>query len=880
MKHPRLILRLLKVICPEHLFEEIEGDLMQRFSRDVEQYGVGKARRRMIWSSIRFLRPGIVLRNKITMINPFQMTGHFLKVMFRVTAKNKVLSLINVSGLVLGMSAFAFILLYVKNERSYDSFHKKRDQIFRVRQDRYTGEELTRQWTAGAWGIGSALRNEFPEVLRYVNVNRGGMRSTVLANGSTYFKEERIYYASEDFFKVFSYELTEGVDSLVLNRPFTMVITQALAKKYFGDVNPIGKTLRNNGEHDYEITGVVKDPPDNTHLKFDALLSFESLLKIIGPKDTQELMNNWGWSGNYTYIELDPASDSETFEAKIPVLVEKKAGTYLREWGEQMKFVLQAVPSIHLNSDFKDEMEPNGDAKAVNFLQWVAVFILVMAWINYVNLSTARSIERAKEVGIRKVLGSYRLQLIRQFLLESFIVNAIAMIVTALIMALLLSDFSSFVQRKIELPPFNSDLLTAIGGILGVGLVIAGIYPALVLSGFSPLSIIKGAIHGSMSANYLRKGLVSVQFIFSVVMIAGTATVYRQLTFMRGEDLGINGEQVLVVQGPLIADSTFSVKYENFRQSLLNLPEVQLVSGSTDVPGRSVWASNGGVRIVGKEVSEGNAFRIIMSDEDFSSIYGMKLLQGRTFSRERNEAWKTCLVNETAMKLLGFNDPQKVIGQKIYVWNNTLEIVGVLKDYHHESLKKKVDQLIFVCDKDARDYISIKIGKAESSSQFVNQVQEKYSSLFPGNPFTFFFADDYYNQQYQSDQQFANVFSLFTTLAIIIACLGLFGLSSYMAFQRVREVCIRKVMGASVNQIAFLVSREFMMIVLVSNLIALPFAFFVMNTWLSGFAYRISLGASAFVIPAICSVLVALITISFQSIKVALTNPVDSLRSE
>lgn len=879
-QYSKRVLRILKVVCPDHLFEEIEGDLIQRFNRDVVRHGVVRARRRMIWNSIRFFRPGIVLRNKISFTNPFQMVNHFLKVMFRVTAKNKLLTTINLGGLVLGMSAFAFIFLYVSNEKSYDAFHEKKDRIFRVRQDRYTGTELTRQWTAGPWGIGDALKSEFPEVARYVNVNRGGMRSTVLSNGATFFKEERIYYAGEDFFEIFSYNLIKGTDSTVLKRPFTMVVSESLAKRYFGDADPVGKTLRNNGKDDYEITGVFKDVPDNTHLKFDALFSFESLLKIIGPTETQDLMRNWGWSGNYTYIELHPSVDPKSFEAKIPTLVEKKAGTYLREWGEQMKFVLQPVPSIHLNSNFKDEMEPNGDAQAVNFLQFVAVFVLIMAWINYVNLTTARSIERAKEVGIRKVLGSYRLSLVKQFMLESFAMKVMAMAITALMVGILLPDFSMFVERRIELPSVTSSLWLVIVGIFTLGIFIAGVYPSLVLSGFKPVSILKGNTHGSPGTNYLRKILVSVQFISSAILIAGTITVYRQLNFMRSRDLGVSTDQVLVVQGPHIADSTFALKYENFRQSMLKLSDVQTMTVSTDIPGRSVRASNGGVRIVGQETQKGNAFRVIMSDEDFSDTYKMQLLEGRTFSRAINEPWKTCLVNETAMKLLGFSDPKKIIGQRIYVWNNALEIVGVLKDYHQESLRKKVDQLIFVCDKDVRDFISIKISNNDSPAELVNLVREKYSELFPGNPFTFFFADDYYNQQYQSDQQFAKVFSLFTSLVIVIACLGLFGLSSYMVFRRTKEVGIRKVLGASVNQIALLVSKEFLVIVVFANVIAFPFAYLVMDNWLSSFAFRVGIGMSAFLIPAICTFMVALITISFQSIKIAITNPVESLRSE
>jgi putative ABC transport system permease protein len=877
---PEIVIRFLKFICPNHLFEEIEGDIIQRYVRDVKRYGEAKARRKMIWNSIRFVRPGIILRNKISLFNPFHMTLHFLKVMIRVTAKNKVTSFINVTGLVLGMTAFTLISLYVMTERSYDTFQTKSDRIFRVRQDRYTGSDISRQWTAGPWGIGNALKANFPEVVRYVNVNRGGVRSTVLSNGSTFFKEERVYYASEGFFELFSYKLIKGIDSLVLKRPFTMVVSESLAKRYFGNEDPIGKTLRNNGREDYEITGVFEDVPENTHLKFDALLSFESLTRILGPEETQDLMDNWGWAGNYTYIELEPSTDVKSFEAKIPPLVDKKMGAYLREWGEQMKFVLQPVPSIHLNSNFKDELEPNGDSRSVGFLQVVAVFILLMAWINYVNLSTARSIERSKEVGIRKVLGSYRLTLIKQFLLEAMVLKGSAAVITILIVAILLPDFSSFVARRIELPAITPNIWIPFAGVFFSSVLIASIYPALVLSGFKPVSILKGTTFGSIKGNYLRRGLVTVQFVSSVVMIAGTFTVYQQVKFMRGGDLGLRTDQVLVVQGPHIVDSTFHIKYDNFRSSLLQFSEVQNVTVSTDIPGRSVKASNGGVRIEGEEPKQGHAFRVIMSDEDFTDTYGMALLEGRTFSRAFNEPWKTCLVNETAMKLLGFNDPQKIIGRRIYVWGSTLEIIGVIKDFHQESLKKKMDQLIFVCDKDIRDYISIRLVAGESPTELIRRVEAKFSTVFPGNPFTYFFADEYYDQQYKSDRQFVKVFSLFTVLAVTISCLGLFGLSSYMAHRRIKEVSIRKVLGASVNQIALMVSREFVLLVFIANIIAIPLTYLIMEGWLNGFAYRINVGIMAFLFPGACMVVVTLITVSFQAIKVAFVNPVESLKTE
>lgn len=668
------------------------------------------------------------------------MFNHFLKVLFRNTTKNKVYSALHVAGLTLGMTAFTLISLYVWNERSYDDFHSKKTQIFRVRQDRYTGGELTRQWTAGAWSIGIDLKNNFPEVVRFVNVNKNGLQSAVLANGETFFKEERLFYTSEDFFKIFSYPLIKGVDSLVLRKPFTMVVSQSLAKRYFGDDDPIGKSLKCNGNVEYEITGLFKNVPENTHLKFDALFSFESLLKIIGPEETQDLMTNWGWSGNYCYIELSPSASVKALESKISALVEKKMGKQLREWGEGMAFVMQPVSCIHLDSHFKDEMEPNGDRQSTNFLALIAIFILGMAWVNYINLSTARSMERTKEVGVRKILGSGYGQLIRQFLFEAFSFKLLALMLAALLVAILLPTFSTFLNKQMDLSMFSSlETWLYIVGLFLMGVFISGIYPAIVMSGFRPVQVLKGRFQSSVTGHYLRKALVSFQFISSVVLMVGTFVVYQQINFMRTSSLGIDKEQMLIVQGPAIKDSTYYKRFDFFRQSLLSYPEIQKVTVSTDVPGQSVKASSGSVRLVGQDLKSGNSYRAIMADEDFTETYGMQVIAGRTFSREFNDHWNAALVNETAMRLFGFSNPEKLIGQKAFLWDDTVQIVGVLKDYHQESLKSKVDQLIFVCDKEISNYYTVKIKTSKPLSSILRNIEEKYKGTFPENPFQYFF---------------------------------------------------------------------------------------------------------------------------------------------
>jgi putative ABC transport system permease protein len=842
------IFRFLHSFCPDHLYEEIEGDLIQQYQRDVKNKGESKAKRRLIYSVLRFVRPGIVLRNRFDCSqNPLSMTKHFFKTLVRVSARNKTYSFINVTGLVLGITAFTLICLYVWNEKSYDTFHDKKERIFRVRHDRFTNGELNRKWVAGPMGIGSDLKDNFPEVVRYVRLNKGVSRSYILDNGEKSFKERRIFFASEDFFRLFSFPLLKGIDSVVLKDPFTMVVSESMAKRYFGDADPVGRTLKCNGNEVYAITGVFKDLPENTHMQFDALFSFESLWKILGPEETESLLSHWGWEGTYTYIEVDPAADARTLQSKFPAFVEKRMGAQLREWNEWMAFTFQPLTSIHLNSNEPGELAPNGDGQSVQYLMVTALFVLIMAWINYVNLATARSMERGKEVGIRKVLGSDRAQLIRQFLFESFIFNFIATAIAAILVVLLLPVFSSMISRSLDVSVFYSTpAIIFILTLFTIGVIGSGLYPAFIMSGYQPLGILKG-FHTSSRGSYLRKGLVTVQFVCSVVLIAGTLVVNKQLHFMKTSAAGIEMEQVLVVHGPTIfSDSTYRAQFDGFRHSLMEYPDVKSVTVSTDVPGHHVTNSNGNVRLVGQDVQSGNVYQAIMASEDFIKTYGLNLIAGRNFSGNDHDEWNTAIANETAMKRLGFTDPEKLIGNKVYLWDSEPEIIGVIKDYHQESLKEDVPPLILVFDKGITQYFSVRIKSAKAMSEIVSRVRAQYGKTFPGNPFDYFFMDDYYNQQYQSDQEFAKIFSVFTTLAIAIACLGLFGLSSYLVVKRSKEISIRKVLGASVRQLAVLVSREFILIVLIANVIAWPVSYFALNHWLNGFAYRIDLELSAF----------------------------------
>lgn len=808
------------------------------------------------------------------------MFSHFLKVFERVSLKNGTYSIINLSGLVIGITASLLIGLYISYEKSYDTFHAKKNRIYRLRNDRFTNGELNRRWTAGPMSIGSDLKHDFPEVERFVRMSSARRQSYVLQYETKQFKEENILYASEDFFKMFSFPLTKGVDSLVLKKPYTMVISESMAKRYFGDVDPLGKTLVCNEKQHYEISGVFKDLPENTHFRFDALFSFESYWKILGPEETNNLMTNWGWVGTYTYIELRADEDAAALQRKLPAYVEKRMGAQLREWNEWMDFTLQPITSIHLSSGEPDEIAPNGNSRSVQYLMLMALFILIMAWINYINLATARSLERAREVGVRKILGSSRRQLMRQFILESIVFKLLATTLALLLVATLLPFFSAIVNRALDIYLlFTTDMLLVIGGIALIGIVFVSLYPALVLSGYSPLTTLKG-LYTSPRGVLLRKGLVTIQFVCSAVLIAATLIAYRQLHFMRTSSTGLQTEQLLVIEGPIIFDeATYRSSFNNFKTSLTAYPGIKAVTVSTDVPGHAVRNINGNVRLVGQDEDKGNVYQGIMASEDFITTYGLSLIAGRNFSGADKDEWNTVLVNETAMRQLGFSDPEKLLGHKIYLWDSEPEVIGVIKDYHHQSLKSNIPPLVVVFDKGITQYFSIRLDAHQSVKDAIAQAEKYYARSFPGNQFHYFFMGDYFDSQYESDIHFAGLINGFMMLVVIIACLGLFGLSSYMVQQRKKEISIRKLLGASVEHITLLVAKDFLIIVVLANIVACPIIFYAMEYWLREFAYRINPGLVSCLAPAVLTIIIAALTVAVQSVKAATTNVASNLKS-
>jgi putative ABC transport system permease protein len=802
------------------------------------------------------------------------MIRNYLTSVSRYVARNKAFTFINVLGLAIGMMACMLITQFVMHEFSYDNFHRYKDRIFRLQLDRYNKGEITTRWAAGAMGIGPDVKDNFPEVEEYVRLTRD---NALFSYGDVFFKEDGVYYATETFFKVFSVPLIEGVDSTVLKGPFKVVLSESMAKKYFGEENPIGKTIRNNGETDYEVTGVFKDLPANTHMNISALFSYSSFESLV---NNPEAMRSWHWDGHFTYILLDEHADPQVFEQKLAKFSEEHEAEELKRAGAGMVFHLQPLTDIHLDSDFMFEFKRNGDRQSAYFLSIVAVLILVIAWINYINLATAKSIERAREVGVRKVMGGHKTQLVQQFLFEALLFNTAAVAIAIFLVILFTPSFSELTGREPGYLLFKERTfwVWTILFILG-GALLSGLYPAFILSAYRPVEVLKGRFKNTAKGLVFRKGMVVVQFVASITLIVGTFTVYRQIRFMQDQQLGVDIDQTLVLEAPNVVDSTYAEKFQVFKERISQYPEVSAVTAASSVPGRQPEWNAGGIRRLSQGEDESNQYRIIMMDADFVKAFGLEVLHGRAFSADLTNERKNVMINESAARVMGFSQLDDAINDEIFFWGDTFRIVGVVKNYHQESLKKAFEPLIFRYNDAPGGYYSIKFNTSNIRAS-MDRFEEHWKALFPGNPFIHFFLDDHYNQQYQADQQFGKVFGVFSLLAIFIASLGLFGLSSLTAVQRTKEIGVRKVLGASIQSILALMSREYIALLIVSIFVAVPAAWWVMSSWLEDFAYRIELSWWIFAVPSAAVVFIALMTVSLHTVKVARTNPTTSLRYE
>ncbi|HWK04005.1 MAG TPA: ABC transporter permease [Puia sp.] len=801
------------------------------------------------------------------------MVLNFLTIALRNLLKHRTFSFINIFGLALGIAASLLILQYARFELSYDRFEENAGRIYRLQLDRYNDGKLGTRWAAGATGIGPAVKEDLPEVQSFARLMGTHF---IVSYKDKEFREEKVYFSNDDFLPMFSYKALEGSVNGALEGVNMAVLTASTARKYFGTENAVGKMITLNEKENYKIAAVVQDPPPNTHLKFSILLSFSTLVK-----GNPQIATRWDWDGFFTYVLLKPGTDPQLFEKKIATLVQRRWGDEMKKSKEGMVFNLQPLPNIHLYSSYMFEAEANGDGKSVYFLLIIAVFIIVIAWINYINLSTARSVDRAKEVGVRKVMGSYRSQLIGQFLFESLLINGLSVILAFLLVLVCLPLFNSITGKEISFSLLtDSSFWLALLILFITGSFLSGLYPAFVLSSFKPIAVLKGKLSKTGHGAFLRQSLVIIQFTASVILMVGTFTVYKQLNYMQKQDLGVQIDRTLVLKGPQVTDSTYKGKFNGFKTEILRLPGVSKMTASTEVPGKKVDWNAGGIRLVGSDPTKSNQYRIIGIDYDFLDTYGLKLLKGRNFSRQFTTDPNAVLFNEAAIKQMGFAKPEEALNKKIEFWGSQYTIVGVVSNHHQESLRQDYDAHIFRLIP-ATNYYSLKLNTGRNDwNQVITSAKAQWATFFPGNPFDYFFLDEHYAEQYKADRQFGKTFGLFAALAIFVSCLGLLGLASFVTTQRTKEIGIRKIVGAGIPNILLLLTKGFIKPVVISFIIAIPLTWYLLQKWLENYAFRVAISPLLFILPVLLILLIALLTISTQTIRAASANPVKSLRSE
>jgi putative ABC transport system permease protein len=794
------------------------------------------------------------------------MIKNYLKIAFRNLWRHKAFSFINIMGLTVGMTACFLIFLYIKFELSYDSFHTKADRIYRIVCDIKTPTEVIK--AAGpSWAVPPNVKDEFSEVESFVRIAGGD--NVLIRNGDVKYQEEQSMWADSSFFKVFDFKLLKGNPQTALRDPFTIVLTETSAKKYFGKTDPIGKTLLITGDAiPARVTGVMKDIPENSQIKGDVVLSMSTITK----EWNKNLDNQWGNYGAQAYLLLKPGVNAKSLEKKFPAFLEKRNGTEMRKGQMFATLFLEPMKDVYLRSTRNGNT--TGNINNVYIFSIVAIFILLIACINFVNLTTARSTERAKEVGIRKVVGAAKSQLARQFIGESVILCLIAFLLSLVVSSLLLPLFNELSGKIISEGIFDRGeyVLMLLLAAIGIGLL-AGIYPALVLSSFKPVIVLKGRFATGTRGIVLRKALVVAQFSISVALIIGTIVVYDQMSYMRNRELGFTKDQMIVI------DTNGDPGKNAFNQAIKSIPAVKSTALSSSVPGSGNPGAYSEIENKKGDLQIAN-LDLYFVDFDYIDQYKIKVLAGRGFSRDfGTDTTQAMVLNEAAIKMFGYSSPEEAVGRRFKQWGREGKIIGVIKDFHFRSLQQPIKPLSMRIEPGGSNLVSAHVSTANLPATLA-AIESKWKTIIPNRPFSYYFLDEFFDKQYRGEERFGSLFLNFSILAIFISCLGLLGLASYSTMQRTKEIGIRKVMGASVRGIINLLSKEFLMLVILSFFIAMPVAWYFMHSWLQDFAYRTKISWWVFVLAGGIAILIAVFTVSFQAIKAAIANPAKSLRTE
>lgn len=827
----------------------------------------------------------LILSNNNTKI----MLRNYFKIALRNLSKHKFYSFINVAGLAVGLACCMIIALFVGDELSFDRYHEKKDRIYRITQHgNFNGSEF--RFAVNPAPMAEAMVSELPEVEKAVRFrNRGSYLVTTDAMSES-FTEKRLIFTDPDFFQVFSVPVVNGNPEIALKDPMSLAISESTAKKYFGNENAIGKVMLLDGDQEYHVTAVYKDMPKNGHLRFDFLMSMASLEES---KNTEWLSNNF-----FTYVLLKEGTDPQEFEKKVNNLAEKHIapeivafiGKNLEEFkaaGNYVIYNVQPLDKVYLYSDFIFDIGPTGDITYVYLFAAVAIFILVIACINFMNLSTARSSNRAKEVGVRKVLGSFRSHLIKQFLTETVLLCLVAFIIAIALASMALPFFNDLSGKAMEIPlqsPWFYGIIFIC--VLFIGFL-AGLYPAFFLSAFKPINVLKGKLALGTGSSMIRSGLVVFQFFISILLIIATATVYQQLNFIQNKKLGFAKEQVLVINDAYMLDKNIQA----FKEELTQLPQITSASISGFLPVHGYNRSDMSFWQDGQEPSQDNMvnMQIWKVDESYIQTLGMELVDGRDFNKNLVSDSNAIILNEAAFKAYGFNEVDDDHSVLTFAFDNKTgsvnkkvfekyRIVGVVKDFHFESMKENIGPVGMALGRN-NGAITVKFNTEDIQSVLAS-TESTWKKFLPELPFNYSFLDSDFSTMYRAEKRLANIFTIFSGLAVLIGCLGLFALAAFMAEQRTKEIGIRKVLGASVGGIVFMLSREFSKLIIIAFVIAAPLAWWASTQWLSNYSYRVEIGIGLYLFAGLMAFVIAWLTVGYQSIKAARSNPVDSLRSE
>jgi putative ABC transport system permease protein len=807
------------------------------------------------------------------------MLKNYFKTALRNLLRQRGYSLINITGLAIGMACCLLILMFVNDELSYDNYSEYADRIHRITLKlKFGGRDL--HAAVACAPMAKTLINDYPEVEEAVRFRSRG--SYIIKYGENTFKEQRFIFSDPTFFKVFDIPLLKGNPGTALKDPNTLVLSKKTAEKYFGREDPIGKIVKVDNKDDYKITGVFDQIPHNTHFHFDVIASLDSL------EESREQM--W-WSFNFnTYLVLSPQADPKSLEAKFSGFIKKYMAPQLEKLIGQsydkmiasgnlmMEFSLQPLQQIHLYSDLAAELAPTSDIKYVYIFSAIAFFILVIASINFMNLSTARSAGRAREVGIRKVVGSQRSQLVRQFLSESMLLSIISMILALVLVKLALPSFNNLSGKTLTFSNFyHGEMILAVIVVTLLTGILAGLYPAFFISAFQPIKVLKGQLKSGVKSGWLRSGLVVFQFTASIILIIGTLVVMSQLKYIQNKKLGFNKEQVLILDNAYLLDK----QAEIFKNEMLAHSQIKSATISSFLPVPSD-RNNSAVfpegQLTNKNSTSLENWRV---DYDYIKTLGMKIIKGRDFSREFSTDKTAVIINQQTAKQFDWKEPLGKHLSRVTSIEGDLTsytVIGVVEDFHFDSLRNTIGPLLMYLG-EANGLMSFRINTRDISGT-IALLKDKWNKFLPGQPFEYFFLDERFYEIYKAEQQLGKIFGIFAVLAIFVGCLGLFGLAAFIAERRTKEIGIRKALGASVSNIIRLLSKEFVILVAAANVIAWPAAYLIMNQWLKDFAYRTSLNFITFLAAGAAALIIALLTTSYQAIKAALSDPVQSLKYE